>query len=521
MTDLSLLFKSPQKDSFEDYTEDFQLSLAKYLIEDTTFLQQVIDSIQPEYFTYGYLQHLMNYVLAFYKGRRRVPKIDEIKQDLKTATGIQYRDEIRKNLDRIKRLDKYGKDYVKDIAIKFFKSQEMIKAIGNAMTMLQKPYEEINFDNIFSGVKNAYNKCMSSNEFYNWKKDFPLRYPSKEEIEKALSPSGFETLDAMMQGGLGIGEVAVVTGGSGLGKSMFLVHVGSANVIAGKRVWHITLELSKEYTGRRYDARITGIPSDELYGDKDRVYDLIHETEGNILMNEYPAYAITMDRIYSDYERLVSLDFEPDSIIIDYADLLLADNKKQGFSTDSLYNALGIVYNKMRNFGKEVGAPIWSASQVNRKGIESGGNIKDLSDMSDSMKKAHFADVIIALQRTEDMKQQQKANLLIKKNRRGPSDVTIALHKVDLSKCYFEENKDETFTSLSDDDLKFRQRNLKNLSTTLEERMKHASPNDIVVKSLRDIKTKSIERKLKEELREEEEIAKRTEEEKVSTEITE
>lgn len=513
MQDISMMFKSPQKNNLEDYSEDFQLSLVKCMIEDVVFLQQIYDTVDPEYFTFGYLQQLVNYILAFYESRKRIPKIDELKQDIKTASSINYRDEIIKNIDRILKLNKYGKDYVSGIAIKFFKSQEMIKAVSQAIKILQKPYEEQDFDKIYEGIKTANNTCTDSNKFYDWKKDFPLRYPSEEDLKKALSTSGIRALDTMMQGGLGIGEVAVVTGGSGMGKSMFLVNAGISNIMAEKKVWHITLELSNNYTAKRYDARYTGIASDKLHDEQDAVYKSIHETEGNVKFTYLPAYSYTMENIFSDYDRLIGTDFTPDTIIIDYADLLLS-SKKQGFSTDSLYNALGIVYNRMRNFGMEVKTPIWSASQVNRKGVETGGTTKDLSDMSDSMKKVHFADVIIALQRTDEMKERGLANLLIKKNRRGPSDVSIPLCNVDLSRCYFEEDTDKTQIGMSSDSLKFYQRNIKTTSATLEERMRHAKPNDVKVVFVNDLHKKSMQRQIDEELNEEKEIKRNLNEEK-------
>ena len=52
----------------------------------------------------------------------------------------------------------------------------------------------------------------------------------------------------------------VITGETGAGKSMALVHLGAQAVLEGKTVVHYTLELADTVVATRYDSCITGIP---------------------------------------------------------------------------------------------------------------------------------------------------------------------------------------------------------------------------------------------------------------------
>lgn len=252
--------------------------------------------------------------------------------------------------------------------------------------------------------------------------------------------TGFLELDALTQGGIDKGELGIITAGTGGGKSHFLVHVGCSSMEQKKKVWHITLELGKEYVGRRYDSRLLGIPVHNLDVNRETVLEHIRTMQNKYLkIVEYPANKLTVSKLAHDYEKLSLMDFIPDVLIIDYPDLMLPfSGKIKSYTDQSLYNALGTIYASLRDFGKEYGIPVWGASQVNRKGMEEGGNIENLSDMSDSIKKGFYADLIVKLQRTKDWDLQRKARLFVSKNRRGPDGFGIPLCNIDLSTSYFE-----------------------------------------------------------------------------------
>jgi len=63
--------------------------------------------------------------------------------------------------------------------------------------------------------------------------------------EDEMFPSGLAPLDKHLGGGFLRGELAVVAGGTGSGKSALLVQAAVANAAAGRRVIYYTLELGK------------------------------------------------------------------------------------------------------------------------------------------------------------------------------------------------------------------------------------------------------------------------------------
>ena len=66
-------------------------------------------------------------------------------------------------------------------------------------------------------------------------------------------------INKLLCGGLGDGDLGLIAGGPGGGKSWALVALGAHAVKLGYTVVHYTLELNEKYVGRRYDANFTEI----------------------------------------------------------------------------------------------------------------------------------------------------------------------------------------------------------------------------------------------------------------------
>ena len=75
----------------------------------------------------------------------------------------------------------------------------------------------------------------------------------------------------ILRGGLGKGEIGVVTANTGVGKSHWLTCLGANAMRHGKNVVHYTFELSEEAVGLRYDSNLCNIPSNEVCDRKDEV----------------------------------------------------------------------------------------------------------------------------------------------------------------------------------------------------------------------------------------------------------
>ena len=480
----TILGQKDAKKTFQTLDENFQLSVLKYFIEDVSFLSSLYTLIKPDYFSYAYQKEMLELILVYYEKNKKTPTSKEIKAYVKLSGDVFYKDEIIMAVSRFNDLEKeFRKEFVIEKTLGLFKSQEMIKAFVESLPLVLADHSQQNWDIIFEKIKDAYNACSINAVGHNYKDDVLLRYPNEEEADLHRGYTGIMELDAMMSGGVPHGNIFVVTGAPGMGKSIFLTNVGYSNMMMNKNVWHVTLEMDWDITGRRYDSRHTGIPMHQLNARVDEIQRRINsEIQGNMYISKYSEYSMSPESLLSEYDRLLAMDFKPDVMILDYPDLMIA--KKGGsiqVNSDNIYNALGIIYAKMRAMGKELGFSIFAASQVNREGLKAGGALNNLADVSDSSKKTFSADVWTSLRRTDDQILANRAELVIKKNRLGPANITLPLQNYNMGTCYFE--LDTNSFNNNDLDQNIRQTILDNSSERLFTLRDHVMRNS----GLRDI----------------------------------
>jgi nucleoside-triphosphatase THEP1 len=128
-------------------------------------------------------------------------------------------------------------------------------------------------------------------------------------------------------GGLGVGDLGIIFGNPGGGKSWMLVNIGAEAVKRGYTVCHYTLELSEYYVGKRYDALFTGIDVQSVQKNRQTVEDTVSKIKGKLIIKEFPMGKATTHTIESHIQKCRDLGYPPDLVIIDYVDLLKSKTK--------------------------------------------------------------------------------------------------------------------------------------------------------------------------------------------------
>ena len=202
--------------------------------------------------------------------------------------------------------------------------------------------------------------------------------------------------------------------------SWFLSAIGANALKQGKKVIHYTLELSSAYTGLRYDAVLSGINFQNLKYHKDEVKETIDKYKDSLLIKQYPATIASVSTVMAHIKRAEILNFKPDLIIIDYADLLTTRVSR---AMENSYHIAGRLYEELRGLSVQIEAPIWTASQSNRSAAEE--EIIEGHNIADSFKKIMTADFIMSVSRKTEDKIAGTGRVHIIKNRFGPDGITF------------------------------------------------------------------------------------------------
>ena len=322
---------------------------------------------------------------------------------LKVSVKEQLREAYRADLEDL--------EYVQEEFSTFCKNQQLKKALLSSVDLLKAG----DYDSIKYMIESAMKAGQDKNIGHEYKKDTESRY---REDHRKIVPTPWEPVNELVQGGLGNGDLGLIFGNPGGGKSWTLVALGGHAVKMGYNVIHYTLELSESYTGRRYDAFFTGTPVDQLENHKAEVELVTAELPGELIIREYPMGKTTIQTIESHIKKVIDLGIQPDLILIDYIDLLSTKKK-----TADRKGEIDDIYTNTKGLARELNIPIWSVSQVNRAGAKD--DIIEGDKAAGSYDKMMITDLSLSLSRKKEDKVNGTGRLHIMKNRYGMDGLTF------------------------------------------------------------------------------------------------
>jgi archaellum biogenesis ATPase FlaH len=300
-------------------------------------------------------------------------------------------------------------NYVKDTFLDFCKNQTLKGALMKSVDLLELG----DYDDIRNLIDKALKAGTERDIGHEYLAELEDRF--REEARNTVE-TPWPLINKLLCGGLGQGDLGLIAGGPGGGKSWALIALGAQAVKLGFTVIHYTLELSEKYVGRRYDACFTKIPVGDVIDNKDIIKEKVENLRGGLYIREYPAGQATVNTIHAHLEKCIQQNIEPDLIIVDYADLLTSKSSKE--KRDKLDD----IYTGLRGLASEMKLPIWTASQVNRSGARE--EIIQGDRMAESYSKMMITDFAMSLSRSAEDKENGTGRWHIMKNRYGADGIT-------------------------------------------------------------------------------------------------
>lgn len=347
------------KDTKFAYGNAFQIKLISAILTDQTYYSQYFDIIDVNYFDSQPLCAIYNIILKYYLQYKTIPTFQVV--------GININDIKNQNIQQasfqqMKHIYMSMKDkdlqFVKDKTASFCKNQKLKQAIMQASELINsQDYDKIR--HLIDKALQAGDKC---NTYVDYVQNFEKRYaPDQRKTVETPWP----LITELMNGGLGRRQIGVIVASAGVGKSWLLTAIGAHALKLGKKVAHIGLQLTQEYTLQRYDSVLSGIYFADLINNKQKVKNQIEKYEDCLKVQNFAANTVSTDKLRTTIQLMKARGFNPDIIIIDYADLLL-QNIGTARKSNNGYEQSGNVYLQMRALAFQFQIPIWSATQASR-----------------------------------------------------------------------------------------------------------------------------------------------------------
>ena len=284
---------------------------------------------------------------------------------------------------------------------------------------------------------------------------------SNPDLAKGI-PTGFAEFDRI-SGGLHPGEVMIVAGATGTGKSILMHNIAvnaylnnndplalANDAHKGYNILYFSLEMPKETVERRVDSCMGGLYYNEIRDgaltkeDKRKYADVLK------FQMHYPhhfhivdmAKGATVREIELKYLELCESKFKPDLVVVDYLGIMSPNEVG-----DSDWLALGKISAELHEFARTYNISVLTGSQVNRPKEGKSTHTTDRIARSDTI--THNVNIIVQIACRDDEHTRMDMPVYITKMRDGETGV-FTLSK-DFKRMKVVDATTETFGD--DDDL--------------------------------------------------------------------
>ena len=394
------------------YGPVFQVKVLGALLTQRQFLLNIVDSLDSEYFESSANKWVVEYIQKYFSEYHTTPTVEIMSIEVKKIENEVLRISIVEALKEAYKLsDQSDIEWVEAEFSSFCRNQQVKKAILNSVQLL----EMNDFDSILQLISKAVNAGEEKTVGLDYNIDIEARY---REDDRRCIPFPWPVFNDLTQGGYGKGDLVLMFGNPGGGKSWAVTAMGAYAAALGYNVVHYSLELGEGYVGKRYDAVFSGIDVDKLHLHRTEVNEVVGKVKGKVIIKEYPPKRASFDTIEAHLQQLEHQnDFKPDLIIIDYLDYMRTRSRKDR------KEEIDDVYVAAKAFAKERGVPLVSPSQANRGAAKN--DIIEGDNAAGSYEKIMIGDIILSLARKRKDKIEGTGNWHIMKNRYGADGMTF------------------------------------------------------------------------------------------------
>lgn len=360
-----------------------QKLLLQYLISSSDLYALCTSIVRPEYFDPEY-RNAVKFTQDYYEEYSALPSPDQIKAE----TGIELTKQPIKK-------DQF--EYCADEVETFCRT----RAIRGALLASPPLMDKGDYGKIEELIKDAITVSLQR-DIGTVYFDNPLERINQRLKGKRLISTGWKEVDRVLDGGIGRKELLLFSANSGVGKSVTMANLGLNVILQGYNALFVTLELSEEVVGQRYDLMVSNISKFEHKARLSELVQKIRQTGeqcGELIIKFLPSSSKTTDIRAYIKELELTRNYTPDVIIIDYIDNV---DPSQYVPPELIFLHDKLTSEQLRNIGVEYNAAMVTASQQNREAVDA--PVIKQSHIAGGLSKINTCDNHLTIIQTPQMK---------------------------------------------------------------------------------------------------------------------
>ena len=406
--------------------EKIEFLILRNLLYNEEYTRKVLPFIKEEYFQDTNQKIVFEEIYSFISEYNNLPskevlyiEIDK-RNDLNETTFKEVSSTIQ-CLDDVP----VEEDWLISTTEKWCRDRAIYLALMESIQIADGNDEKKNRDSIPSILSDALSVSFDNHIGHDYLQDYEKRYESYTRTEEKIE-FDLEYFNKITKGGIPRKTLNIALAGTGVGKSLFMCHMASANLLQGRNVLYITLEMAEEKIAERIDANLLNVDIKDINRlpksiFESKVNSISKKTHGSLIIKEYPTASAHAGHFRTLLNELaLKKSFRPDIIFVDYLNICSSSRHKANNSINS-YTLVKSIAEELRGLAVEFNVPIMSATQTTRSGY--GSSDVELTDTSESFGLPATADLMFALISTEDL--EQLGQIMVKQLKNRYNDPTI------------------------------------------------------------------------------------------------
>lgn len=420
------------------YGPNFEIGVLALLAQDPGFRANFEDVIKPAYFTSEPMSSLCRLILDIHR-KGKVVSPDALQAELVDYCSLfNVGDATRNHLLNLARQVYQTNidflDYIPDRAVHFARRQACADALTRMVEMMQEDKDPESLRNVLDTALQVGAARDLGIDIHESVARLGALLAESSMDESRKIPTGLPSLDTAMRGGLGAGQLGMILGPTGRGKSIVLVNLAACALRAGKKVCYVTFELTEVEVLVRMLQRLTGcIDTDVIKQTEDfkkKITVVNQKTHKFLKIKYYAPGTITTGQLRAYIARLKSHEnWTPDLLILDDGDSFRVPLARGGDASAATYYAQGQTYTEIISIINDYKSCCWAATQATRAAYDM--ETVTVGQTAESFKKVHRAQAALAVCQTKQEAATEIARLYVAKGRgfRDGFYVPIKFHK--------------------------------------------------------------------------------------------
>jgi replicative DNA helicase len=430
-------------------------------MEDKKLFTSINSVLDQNMFTDTNLKTFVSVMKDYYARNSVKPSYQmmQIKLSEKAVSDIENKTYIAL-VKKIKDTSSEGSLEIKDLALRFFRQQHLVRAANEVLKIAG------------NGDANKYEECVKylSDAFSELSRgdDDDLGENIYDDLDETLStdyrkpiPLGIGKIDEALNGGIGAGELALIAGSMGFGKTSIAVAIANYastfkcddNGNNGFNVLQINFEDGDKSIKRKHFSRITQTEASELskpdYIEDTREKVLNYEDKdiivNNLRIKEFPTGSKTASDIRKFVMRLINSGYKPQMMIVDYFECLKMSPVTR---SETQWTIEAQTMRQFENMAKEFEMAVIVTSQGTKDSVAA--EVMTNEKVGGAKEKTQIPGIIITIARTLEQQNKKIATIAITKNRFGPSGQVWNNVIFDNATCTISTDEAEMYQDMTD-----------------------------------------------------------------------